>query len=109
MKLLIAGSRSIKHFDLSEYVDKDVELIISGGATGVDSLAEGYADKNGVSKLILRPDYKKYGKAAPLIRNEKMVDICDKVLIIWDGRSRGTHHTIEYAQKAGKSITIITV
>lgn len=109
MKLLIAGSRGINNFSLAEYVDKDVDLIVSGGAKGVDTIAEDYADKKGVSKLILRPDYKKYGKAAPLIRNEKMVDICDKVLIIWDGRSRGTHHTIDYAQKVGKPLTIITV
>lgn len=109
MKVLIAGSRGIKHFNLSEYVDKDVDLIISGGAKGVDALAEEYADKKGLSKLILRPNYTKYGKAAPLIRNEKMVDICDKALIIWDGKSRGTNHTIEYAQKVGKSVMIITV
>ena len=42
MKLLIVGSRSIKNFDLSEYIPKETELIISGGATGIDSIAENY-------------------------------------------------------------------
>ena len=32
MKLLIVGSRSIKEFDLSPYVSREVDTIISGGA-----------------------------------------------------------------------------
>ena len=109
MKLLIAGSRSINEFDLSEYISDDVELIISGGAQGIDTIAENYADKHKISKLILRPNYKRYGKAAPLIRNEKMVDICDSLIVVWDGKSNGTKHTIEYAQNVGKSIIMISV
>ena len=45
MKLLIAGSRSIKDFNLEEYVPTNVTLIISGGAGGIDALAEKYADE----------------------------------------------------------------
>lgn len=45
MKLLIAGSRSITDIDISSYIPADVDLIISGGANGVDTLAEQYADK----------------------------------------------------------------
>ena len=40
IKLLIIGSRGIKNFDLSPYVDEGVDTIISGGAKGVDTLAE---------------------------------------------------------------------
>lgn len=107
MKLLIAGSRSIKDFDLSAYIPKETELIISGGADGVDSLAEDYADKHRISKLILRPQYKLYGKAAPLKRNEVMVDISDQILIIWDGSSRGTQYTQKYAEEKGKDVKLI--
>lgn len=107
MKLLIVGSRSIKEFDLSEYVSLDTELIISGGATGVDSIAERYADKHKISKLILRPRYDIYGKYAPLKRNETMVDVSDCLLVIWDGFSRGTKHIIDYAKRKNKTITVI--
>lgn len=107
MKLLIVGSRSITDFDLSTYVDDSVDLIISGGAGGVDTLAEKYADKKGISKLILKPDYKRYGKAAPIIRNKLMVDICDALIVVWDGKSKGTKHTIDYAEKIMKPITVL--
>jgi hypothetical protein len=109
MKLLIAGSRSITDFDLSPYVTEDIELIISGGAAGVDTLAEKYADEKRISKLIKRPNYKKYGKAAPLVRNREMVDIADRVLLIWDEVSRGTKFTQNYAAQKGKELLVITV
>ena len=82
MKLLIVDSRSITDFDISPYIPDDVELIISGGARGIDTLAEQYTDKMKISKLVLRPDYKKYKRGAPLKRNEEMVDLCDKVLVM---------------------------
>ena len=108
MKLLIAGSRGIKDFDLSEYVPRDVDLIISGGANGVDRLAEQYADAHRLSKLVLRPQYGRYGKQyAPLKRNEEMVALADEVLVIWDGKSKGSKHTVEYAEKMKKPLRVV--
>ena len=109
MKLLIVGSRGISSFALEKYVPDEVALIISGGAGGVDTLAEEYADKHRISKLILRPEYEKYGKGAPLKRNEVMVDMADAVLVIWDGASRGALYTANYAKKKGKPVTLVTV
>ena len=107
MKLLIVGSRSIQNFDFSPYVPEGVTLVISGGANGVDTLAEKYADKNRISKMILRPDYARYGKGAPLKRNEEMVKLADAVLVIWDGVSRGTKFTADYAEKQGKRVILV--
>lgn len=109
IKLVIAGSRSITDFDLDKYIPNDTELIISGGAQGIDLIAEKYADKKRISKLILRPKYKLYGRAAPLKRNEEMVDIADSVLVIWDGKSKGALYTINYARKKNKEIKIVNI
>ena len=107
MKILIAGSRTILNFNLEEYIPQNTELIISGGANGIDRLAEQYADQHKISKLIIYPQYHKYGRAAPIKRNETMVDLCDMVLIIWDGISKGTKHTINYAKKKNKILMVI--
>ena len=109
MKLLIVGSRSITDFDISPYIPEGVDFIISGGASGIGTLAEQYADKMKMSKLIMRPDYKKYKRGAPLRRNDEMVDMCDMVLVFWDGVSRGTKHTVDYARKVGRRIEIVRV
>ena len=107
MKLLIVGSRSISDFDLSPYISNNIDTIISGGAEGIDSLAEKYADFHRISKYIIRPRYDIYGLAAPLKRNEQMVNMADEILIVWDGQSKGTQHTIKYAKKTNKKLTII--
>ncbi len=107
MKLLIVGSRSIADFDLAPHIPADVDTIISGGAGGIDSLAEQYADLHRLSKYILRPRYDFHGRSAPLKRNEQMVDIADAVLAIWDGNSKGTQYTIKYAKKINKQVTIV--
>ena len=109
MKLLIAGSRSITDFDLSPHVPADVDLIITGGAKGVDTIAEQYARQRGIPTLTVKPAYEKYGRAAPLRRDEEMVEMADAVLVIWDGGSRGSKHTADYARKKGKLLTVVTV
>ena len=108
MKLLIVGSRKIKDFDLSPYVPSDVDLIISGGASGVDALAEAYADAHRISKLILRPQYQRFGRGAPIRRNREMVELADRVVAVWDGVSRGTAGTVAYAQRLGKEVTVVS-
>ncbi|MBR3681521.1 MAG: hypothetical protein IKL79_05915 [Clostridia bacterium] len=107
MKLLIAGSRSITDFDLSPYIPRDTDTVISGGASGVDSLAEKYADLHKLSKYILRPRYEFYKRSAPLKRNDEMVEMADAALIIWDGSSRGSEYMLKQAKKLGKPITLI--
>ena len=108
IKLLIVGSRKLKDFDISLYIPKNVTHILSGGAEGVDTLAEQYADRHKISKTILYPRYDLYKKGAPLVRNDQLVDMCDRVLAFWDGKSRGTKHTIDYARKVGKPVNVIT-
>ena len=109
MNLLIVGSRSIKNFDLTPHIPCQTALIISGGASGIDTLAEEYADKHSIPKKIIKPQYNIYGRGAPIKRNEEMIDMADEILVIWDGVSKGSDYTIKYAKKKNKNIKIITV
>ena len=43
MKLAVVGSRSLRNVAVDQYIEKTVEEIVSGGATGVDSCAAEYA------------------------------------------------------------------
>ena len=109
MKLMIAGSRSITEFDLAPHVPDGVHTIITGGAPGIDTIAEQFADKKKISKFIIRPRYDLYGKYAPIKRNCEMVDMADIVFVIWDGISKGSLSTINYAKKVGKKLILIQI
>ena len=106
IKVAIIGSRTISGIDISKHVPSNVDAIISGGAIGVDALSEEYADKNNIRKIIIKPDYNKYKKSAPIIRNKKIVDLADLVIAFWDGKSRGTKFTVDYARLKGKKVVL---
>jgi predicted Rossmann fold nucleotide-binding protein DprA/Smf involved in DNA uptake len=109
MNIAIIGSRNISDINLSEYIREKSECIISGGARGIDAIAENWAKKNGIKTLIFRPEYDKYNKGAPLKRNRTIVENADIIYAFWDGRSRGTKYTIDYARNKQKDVRVIKV
>lgn len=52
-------------------------------------------------QYISEPGYAAYKLQ---IRNEWMVDSCDKLLAVWDGSTGGTFNCLKYAQKVGREI-----
>ena len=109
MPLAIIGSRDCPAVDIEEYLDEMPDAIVSGGARGADTYAREYAIKKGIRLIEHLPDYKRYGKAAPLVRNRLIIDDCDKVLAFWDGKSKGTKYAIDYAEKMGKPVRVIRI
>lgn len=106
MKIAIVGSRKLTITDMDAYIS-DCEEIVSGGAIGVDSCAAEYAKKNGLKLTVFMPQYERYARAAPIVRNKTIVDYADKIVAFWDGKSKGTLSVIKYAQKTGKPCKII--
>lgn len=100
MKLIIAGSRTITDYDAlksaMEYMQSvhlnslKITEIIHGGAKGVDEMAGHYAKENGLKCTVFPAEWKRYGKAAGMIRNREMLEYGDALLALWDGQSRGT-------------------
>lgn len=105
MRVAVIGSRSLA-CDIGKYIPAGTTEIVSGGARGVDSLAERWADERHIPKLIIQPEYARLGQAAPHCRNRLIVDVADCVVAVWDGRSRGTREAIAYARKTGKPVRV---
>lgn len=111
MKLAVVGSRNFNEYDLLESHLNSLlpSQIIPGGAKGADSLAEQYAEKYSISIHVFKPDWKKYGRGAGIVRNKEIVDAADHVLAFWDGKSKGTKSSIDHARKNNKPVTIIDI
>lgn len=107
--ILIAGSRTFRDPErlaqiLAENV-KDGDVIVEGGAPGVDSMAREWAEAHGVEFIEIRADWKRYGRAAGPKRNDAMTAMIaeqhGRALYIWDGKSKGTKQCIESAMRRG--------
>lgn len=57
--------------------------------------------------IIFKPDWKKFGKKAGLLRNTIIIDNSDTVFAFWDGKSSGTKDAITKAEKVGKQVITI--
>ena len=106
MKVAIIGSRKLNVENLQDYLPEGTDEIVSGGARGIDTCARNYALKNDLKLTEFRPEYNKYGRGAPLKRNETIVNYADMVLAFWDGESKGTKFVINYCEKVGKECKI---
>lgn len=125
MKVIIAGSRTLNNSKFIEiavaqafnlWISNDQENygyylnpeIVSGGAQGVDFLAELYAKKNGLIFTEFKADWNQYGKRAGMIRNGEMANYADALIAIWDGKSRGTFHMIGEMVAKNKPVFVLT-
>ena len=106
LRVAVIGSRGIDQADLSRYIPEEATMLISGGAMGVDSLAEAYAAEKGLPIKVIKPQYSLFGKRAPLVRNRQIVECADLVVAIWDGESSGTAYTIDYAHEKGVPVRL---
>jgi len=104
----ICGSRSIKDLNLDFYLDPNYfGEIVTGGAAGVDTIAEKWAKKHGIEWVCYLPQYTVYGgKYAPLVRNKQMIEYADECIAFWDGKSKGTLMTIEYALSLERKVVV---
>ena len=115
INIAIIGSRGLSDYNTFLNKMKEIELpteeirIVSGGAKGVDTLAERYADEMNYDKLIIKPEWSRYGKGAGIIRNKEIIKNADMIIAFWDGISPGTKHSIERAKKLDKRIVIVLV
>ena len=87
--------------------------IVSGAARGADRLGEQYAKVTGYEVSKFPADWDRLVKRAGYVRNAEMAKFAaaDKnygvLVAFWDGKSRGTKHMIDLAEKYGLEIHIV--
>ena len=106
MIVAIVGSRELWVRNLGKYLPEGVTEIVSGGAKGVDTCAREYALAHGIPLREFLPDYKQYGRSAPLRRNLSIIQNADLVLAFWNGTSRGTKFVIDYCKIQGIPVKV---
>jgi len=129
MRVIIAGSRDFNNFAFldkecikifrylsNNYNTKATNVeIISGTARGADQLGEKFAAKYGLSIKLFPAEWDKFGKSAGYKRNEQMAEYAKKdselgvLIAFWDGKSKGTKHMIDLAERYDIKVFTIDV
>lgn len=113
MRLIIAGGRDFNDYELlceeaTKFVaNEKAVVIISGLARGADLLGCRFAEEKGYPLRGFAAEWGKFGRAAGPIRNKLMAKDASHLLAFWDGKSRGTRHMIDYAEKLGLKVKVV--
>ena len=123
MRVIIAGSRDFNNYEyLRDKVDEYLKSnpsntleIISGTARGADTLGSIYAEEHNIHLTEMPAQWEMYGRSAGIIRNNEMINYASAsrekgvLIAFWDGKSRGTEHTIREARKQGLEVKVYEV
>ena len=103
MKVIIAGSRNYVPKTTTEfesYIQRcsmslggqgfEISEVVCGMCPGVDLLARAWGFYNKIPVKEFPADWKTHGKKAGAIRNIEMAKYADALILIWDGKSKGS-------------------
>ncbi len=115
MKVAIVGSREYNnYYEFKSYIDQfrkhiQMDMIISGGAKGVDSMAYQYAVEKGITFVCHPPIPEEGFPRAFFRRNLRIVEMSECVIAFPKGKSSGTRHSINLAEKLNKQLYVIEI
>ncbi len=113
MKVIIAGSRGFKDYDLlvkvcdkmlSNLKKSDVEIIVPTEFLS-NTLSEKYAIERTYKFNRFHADHK-YGKGANYVRGNEMIKYADALMAFWNGSADSIKYMINLAKKNGLKIKI---
>lgn len=108
MKIVVAGPRSFRNhqavYEVLNHVVQHSDLVIQGGARGVDTIAKTWARTHGVVCRQFDAQWEQFGRFAGPERNGRMAREADALIAFWDGESPGTGDMIRQMQVLHKPI-----
>jgi len=115
MKVGIVGSRDYNNYnEFKAYINEfrkhlKIDMIISGGARGIDKMAYDYAVENGITFVCHPPIPDDGFPRAYFRRNLRIVEMAECLIAFPKGKSTGTRHTISLAKKLSKELYVVEI
>ena len=114
MVILVCGGRTYNNKDKvnevlsSIHKEKPITVLIHGAAKGADALAGCWARENNIKEKQYPALWNTHGKAAGIIRNQKMLDDNKVDLVVAFPGGKGTADMVQRAKKANIEVKEIT-
>jgi hypothetical protein len=83
------------------------DVVVSGGATGADTMGEKWAKDHNIPTQIYKPVWRNkgvYDKSAGIKRNTDIVNACTHMVAFPSDKGKGTQDSIQKAKKEGKIV-----
>ena len=112
MRVLVTGGRDFSDRELLfEALDRlhaahGFTALIHGDANGADRLSGEWATSRGISVEVHPADWKKHGRAAGPIRNQKMLEEQPELVVAFPG-GKGTADMVKKARQAGVEVFVV--
>ena len=115
-RVIIAGCRNFYNYvTLKERCEYYLQnkmithnvIIVSGHASGADSLGEKFAAYHNLQCELHPADLEHHGKATGPFRYSEMAEVADALIAFWDGQSRGTKSMIDLAKRKGLQLAVV--
>lgn len=131
MRIIIAGGRDFNDYKLLKkschrilhqlsdeklcspyiHIENKLSEIVCGKAKGADTLGKQFGKEYGFKIKYFPANWDLYGKSAGYRRNDEMAIYAKEdngiLIAFWDGKSKGTKHMIDLANKHGLRVFII--
>jgi hypothetical protein len=108
MRTIIAGGRNVNNIDwvnLAVAESKfEITEVVSGTARGADTLGEEWAQAHNVPVKRFPADWDGQGKSAGYKRNQVMATYAEALILVWDGKSKGSGHMLAIAKALGLKV-----
>lgn len=79
-----------------------VTEVVSGTCRGGDRVGEAWAEANSVSVSRFPAEWEKFGRAAGPVRNARMAEVAEQVILILDRPLEETRGSLSMSREAGK-------
>lgn len=111
MKTIIAGTRTATITAVVMAIvqcpwSEEITEVVHGGAPGADRWGKRWANSRKLPITEYPADWKQHGRAAGPIRNGEMANYADALVLVWDGKSRGSRDMLEKAQAKGLRVFV---
>lgn len=111
MKAIIAGTSTATQRDLFNALSgcsfvNSITEVVSGCAPGADTHGEFFAACKDIPVVEFPANWNTHGKAAGPIRNQAMADYADALILVWDGKSRGSRDMLRKARAKGLRVFV---
>lgn len=112
MRVLVTGGRDFDDrellFDTLDRLNamQGFTVVIHGDAKGADRLSGEWASSRGITVEAHPADWKKHGRAAGPIRNQKMLEEKPQLVVAFPG-GKGTADMVRKAKQAGLKVVMV--